>query len=245
MTSQKQYIKDGVSRFIVKSDFDRLKGKSMQASVLAAEAILKEGWTLCQGHSLPLDKVSVPYGRFMTRVPSFLVKKQSKAPDGIEFDSLEDISAAFGDELRHLKDKGVLASAAPQGQGSAASQEKPQRPVSLDDSSDPVQIALATYNVSLGSLYVFTKQPGKVFELTEMKASTAVFQHKPFFGNLEVSEVKHEELKKVRIWSKDLPVLQPATILAALQPCNSMVAEFGRAKAQHLLFQKYQELLGI
>ena len=117
MTSQKQYIKDGVSRFIVKSDFDRLKGKSMQASVLAAEAILKEGWTLCQGHSLPLDKVSVPYGRFMTRVTLFLVKKQSKAPDGIEFDSLEDISAAFGDELRHLKDKGVLASAAPQGQG--------------------------------------------------------------------------------------------------------------------------------
>ena len=67
------------------------------------------------------------------------------------------------------------------------------------------------------------------------------------FKNLEVG--KHytfatDHLKGLRLWSKAVPTLQPAATLAALQPHSSMMAEFGRAKAQHLLYQKYQEFPG-
>ena len=111
--------------------------------------------------------------------------------------------------------------------------------------SDPALIALATFkNLEVGKHYTFATDPLKVYKFESIGKDKAVLLHTPFFGGLETKEVDHKDLKGLRLWSKAVPTLQPAATLAALQPHSSMMAEFGRAKAQHLLYQKYQEFPG-
>ena len=96
MTASRQHIKDGVSKLVVKSDFDRLKAKGQVSELLKAEKLLSEGWVLAQNHGLPLDKLALPYGRFMIRVCLYILKKQNKAHGGNMFESLSDINVAYG-----------------------------------------------------------------------------------------------------------------------------------------------------
>ena len=111
MTASRQHIKDGASKLVVKSDFDRLKAKGQLSELLQAEKLLSEGWVLAQNHGLPLDKLALPYGRFMIRVCLYILKKQNKARDGNMFESLSDINVAYGKELLAMKTTGQLPSA--------------------------------------------------------------------------------------------------------------------------------------
>lgn len=83
MTASRQHIKDGVAKLVVKSDFDRLKSKGQSSDLLQAEKLLSEGWVLAGNHGLPLDKLALPYGRFMIRICLYLLKKQNKGHDGV------------------------------------------------------------------------------------------------------------------------------------------------------------------
>lgn len=99
--------------------------------------------------------------------------------------------------------------------------------------------------MEIGKYYTFATDPLKVYKFDSIGTTTAVLLHKPFFGTLERLEVEHKDLKGLRAWEKPVPTLQPAATLSAVRPSVCLMAEFGRAKAQHLLYQKYQEHLGI
>lgn len=243
MTASRQHIKDGVAKLVVKSDFDRLKSKGQSSDLLQAEKLLSEGWVLAGNHGLPLDKLALPYGRFMIRICLYLLKKQNKGHDGVNFESLDDINVAYGEELLSMKTKGVLPSTVST-EGGDDNEKEAAKPVSLQDGEDPTNIALDMYKVKVGCTYVFNKEPQKIWTLLEMKATTAVFSHQPLFGIEEQKELAHSDLKKLRLWVKPLPALQDESILKALQPCMSMKMEMVRAYAQHLLYSKYEEFLG-
>lgn len=111
--------------------------------------------------------------------------------------------------------------------------------------ADPAKIALASLkNLEVGKYYFFATEPLKVYKFESIDATKAVLLHKPFFGAPDKKEIQHKDLKGLKLWAKPMPTLQPAEALNALQPSVCMMAEFGRAKAQHLLYQKYQELFG-
>ena len=243
MTASREHSRDGVARLIVKNDFDRLKAKGAASSVLEAEKLLSEGWTLAQNHGLPLDKLALPYGRFMIRMCLYLLKKQSKAHDGTMFESMGDINVSYGEELMSMKTKGVLPSASSTKDGDEDEKEA-AKPVSLEVGENSTNIALDMYKVKIGCTYVLNKEPQKIWKLVEMKAATAVFSHQPLFGNGEQKELEHGDLKKLRLWVKPLPALQNESVVKDLQPCLSMKMEMVRAHAQHLLYCKYAELLG-
>ena len=243
MTASRQHIKDGVSKLVVKSDFDRLKAKGQLSELLQAEKVLSEGWVLAQNHGLPLDKLALPYGRFMIRVCLYLLKKQHKATDGSIFESLSDINVAYGKELLAMKTTGQLPSANSSAKAEDENEEA-TKPVSLEDGENPTNIALAMYKVKVGCTYVFHKEPQKVWTLLEMKATTAVFSHQPLFGTEEQQELAHSDLKKLKLWVKPLPALQSEVTVKDLQPCLSMKMEMVRAHAQHLLYCKFAEFLG-
>ena len=118
--------------------------------------------------------------------------------------------------------------------------------MALQANSDPALIALAHFkNLEVGKHYTFATDPLKVYKFESIGATTAVLLHKPFFGALEKLEVERKDLKGLRAWEKSVPSLQPAATLTALQPSACLMAEFGRAKAQHWLYQKYHEHLGM
>lgn len=243
MTASRQYIKDGVSKLVVKADFDRLKAKGQVSDLLQAEKLLSEGWVLAQNHGLTLDKLALPYGRFMIRVCLYILKKQNRAHDGTIFDSLSDINVAYGEELLAMKTTGQLPSASSTAENEDEDEEA-AKPVSLEDGENPTNIALDMYKVKVGCNYVFQKEPQKVWKLLEMKATTAVFRHQPLFDTEEQQELAHSELKKLRLWVKPEPSLQSERTVKDLQPCLSMKMEMVRAHAQHLLYRKYVEFLG-
>ena len=243
MTASRQHIKDGVAKLVVKSDFDKLKSKGQVSELLQAEKLLSEGWVLAENHALPLDKLALPYGRFMIRICLYLLNKQNKAHDGIMFESLGDINVSYGEELLSMKTKGVLQSTSST-EDVTENEKEAAKPVSLEDGENPTNIAMDMYKVKVGCTYVLNKEPQKIWKLVEMKAATAVFSHQPLFGNEEKKEVGHSDLKKLRLWVKPLPALQDQSIVKDLQPCLSMKMEMVRAHAQYLLYCKYEEFLG-
>ena len=124
MTSPKTFVKDGVSRLLVKGDFDKLKSKMVIGKTLQAESLLQEAWRLSQTHGMHLDKLALPYGRFMIRMALFLVGKQSKLGHEV-FDDMDAINAAFASELLMMKDKGVIEEVAPGSQSCGTKDIKP------------------------------------------------------------------------------------------------------------------------
>ena len=141
-----------------------------------------------------------------------------------------------------MKTKGMLPSAGSTEDGNE-NEEEAAKPVSLEVGENPTNIALEMYKVQIGSNYILSKEPQKIWTLLEMKAATALFKHKPLFGHEEVRELEHADLKKLRLWVKPLPALQKESTVKDLQPCLSMRMEIARAHAQHLLYCKYDELL--
>ena len=63
MTAPKNCVKDGISKLLCNSDFDKLKSKGMQEAMLEAETFLKDAWELGNSHGLETDSMALPFGR--------------------------------------------------------------------------------------------------------------------------------------------------------------------------------------
>ena len=100
-------------------------------------------------------------------------------------------------------------------------------------------------HMALNKFYSHRDNPCEVYELVEMKASTACFTHKPFFKEAITKEVQHEDLKNWRKWSKDVPALILQKTVVALQPTksNHFSVEEAKLQVQFGLHQCYKEPL--
>lgn len=114
------------------------------------------------------------------------------------------------------------------------------------ETTDAKFLAFQNYpHMALNKFYSHRDNPCEVYELVEMKASTACFTHKPFFKEAITKEVQHEDLKNWRKWSKDVPALILQKTVVALQPTksNHFSVEEAKLQVQFGLHQCYKEPL--
>ena len=232
---QRAYIKDGVSRFITPSDFTKLKQKAMLDKVKQAEELLGKGYELLQASPLTLDQQAHPMARYLTRLGLFLLNKESKGQEGKEYTSLANITDAFTAECFEMKQHGHLN--ARQAKLAEESDDK-EMPEALESCQDPIQIACKMFKLKVGSHY------GQVMKLTKVEKDSATLVYTPFFGSAGDHTLTHDDLKGIKPFTRPVPHLHSAADIAALYPSNAMVKEIARAKAQHLLYEKYLQCLG-
>ena len=238
MCSPKAYIKDGVSRFITPSDFTKLKQKAMLDKVKQAEELLGKGYELLQASPLTLDQQAHPMARYLTRLGLFLLNKESKGQEGKEYTSLANITDAFTAECFEMKQHGHLN--ARQAELAEESDDK-EMPEALESCQDPIQIACKMFKLKVGSHYTHN---GQVMKLTKVEKDSATLVYNPFFGSAVDHTLTHDDLKGIKPFTRPVPHLHSAADIAALYPSNAMVKEIARAKAQHLLYEKYLQCLG-
>lgn len=238
MCSPKAYIKDGVSRFITPSDFTKLKQKAMLDKVKQAEELLGKGYELLQASPLTLDQQAHPMARYLTRLGLFLLNKESKGQEGKEYTSLANITDAFTAECFEMKQHGHLN--ARQAELAEESGDK-EMPEALESCQDPIQIACKMFKLKVGSHYTHN---GQVMKLTKVEKDSATLVYNPFFGSAVDHTLTHDDLKGIKPFTRPVPHLHSAADIAALYPSNAMVKEIARAKAQHLLYEKYLQCLG-
>ena len=131
MCAPKQFIRDGISRFVTSGDFSKLKQKSMVVQLVAAEKLLQEAWVLCSQSGLTLDQQAQPMGRYLTRLALVLTGKGSKGAEGKVFKEMNGITDVFTEELMNMKTYGKLESQ-DQTASSTASVEKAVLPAELE-----------------------------------------------------------------------------------------------------------------
>ena len=236
----KTFIKDRVAKLLSKADIDRLKSPQLFDCITMAEKLMVEGWKLLQGTaSLAYDKKCLLMGRLMTRLVLFVVQKQSKSKEGKTYASLQEINATFGEEVVYMGEWGKLPPQTKKDEKAEA-----MTPVPMRDTTDPKFIAFRRFShIGLGKLYTEKDDPTKVFKFIEMKETTAVFCHQPFFGEKEIKEVQHLELKMWKEWSKDEPALFEKDMLLGMGPCRKLDSKADKVKSelQSMLFESFLE----
>lgn len=114
------------------------------------------------------------------------------------------------------------------------------------ETTDAKFLAFQNYpHMALNKFYSHRDKPSEVYELVEMKASTACFTHKPFFKEAITKEVQHGDLKNWKRWSKDVPALILQETVVALQPTksNHISVEEAKLQVQFGLHHSYMEPL--
>ena len=103
--------KDGMGKLLVKSDLEKLKQQTQRPQLLIAEKAFQVNYELLQKagkHQSPPGLSTM--GRALVRTILFLTKKQHKGREDHEFQSLQEIANAFGEECMAL-DNGSLPAA--------------------------------------------------------------------------------------------------------------------------------------
>ena len=91
---------DGVSRLILRSDVEKLKGPSLRASLEQAESLLRTAFDTLQkadGTFQGQENVKL-LARFFIRSGLWLCKKSGKGQESRTFESLDEIHEAFKEE---------------------------------------------------------------------------------------------------------------------------------------------------
>lgn len=201
VTAPKQLVKDRFSRIVCKADFDKLKHKKLLPEIEKVEKIMEAAWAAVEDSGLPMEKKGLAFGKFQVRLVLFLLGKELKGREGIEYASIAEINKKFSTDLLLA---GQTASTSASAAGSAA---PPQAVKSLADASDAKAIALAANKyIALGKHYV-VKNDTRVWTLFELTQDGAKLQHKPFFQSSQEMEVPHQEWKNLKAWTKVVPQL--------------------------------------
>ena len=95
---------DSISKFLVKSDLDKLKHAKIRADVKKGEDLCSLAWeTLCQGH-LQTDKKGITLmGRLLVRVVLVLTNKSGKGREQKVYNNLQEVNDTFVEELSSLQ----------------------------------------------------------------------------------------------------------------------------------------------
>ena len=241
VTAPKQLVKDGLSRMVNKADFDKLKQKKLLLEVEQVEKIMEAAWVAVEDSGLPMEKKAMAFGKFQVRLVLFLLGKQLKGREGIEYGSITEINKMFKDDLLLA---GQTVSTSASAAGSAA---PPEAVKSLADASDAKAIALAANkHIVLGKHYA-VKNSTKVWTLFELTQDGANLVHKPFFESEEKMEVPHQEWKNLKEWTKAVPQLISKEVQASMvtSTLTTLAEETARLQAQCCLFAKCQEYLAL
>ena len=100
-------VSDGVSKLIVKSDFDKMT-RSLQKQAVQMEHILREAWRQEDHHVTPERKASA-FGKLSVRMRLLLLGKQKFGRDPV-LDSFEEITKMYGEDLAGTKPEALSSS---------------------------------------------------------------------------------------------------------------------------------------
>ena len=100
-------VSDGVSKLIVKSDFDKMT-RSLQKQAVQMERILREAWRQEDHHVTPERKASA-FGKLSVRMCLLLLGKQKFGRDPV-LDSFEEITKMYGEDLAGTKPEALSSS---------------------------------------------------------------------------------------------------------------------------------------
>eukprot|EP00434_Breviolum_minutum_P025120 symbB.v1.2.022193.t1/scaffold1958.1/size138524/4 len=138
---------DGIGKLAVKTDLAALKAPAIREVLVAAEGVLKTAWdTLEKADRHQTQKGMVAMGRLMVRTALFLMKKQGKGREKVEFGSLQDIGQAFALDLDAIPVAGSsIDIPEPDAEDSQA--------VSLADCSNPKKLIQERYKLEINATY--------------------------------------------------------------------------------------------
>ena len=237
VTAPQELVKDGLSRMVCKPNFDKLKHKKLLPEIEKVEKIMEAAWATVEDSGLPMEKKGLAFGKFQVRLVLFLLGKELKGREGMEYASIAEINKKFSTDLLLA---GQTASTSASAAGSAA---PPEAVKSLADASDAKAIALAANkHIALGKHYV-VKNDTRVWTLFELTQDGAKLQHKPFFQSSQEMEVPHQEWKNLKEWTKVVPQLISQEVQASMKTSTlkTLAEETARLKAQCNLFAKCKE----
>lgn len=141
LTSTK--VSDGVSKLIVKSDFDKMT-RSLHKQTVQMEAILKEAWKQDDTHVGP-QKKAMAFGKLSVRMCLLLLGKQKFGRDPL-VETFEEITQLYAEELVGKKPEVLLTSS------SKGKKSEPVRDL-LNASSQEVAL-LQNSHLHLGGKYL-------------------------------------------------------------------------------------------
>lgn len=229
-------IIDGIGKLAVKTDLAALKAPAIREVLVAAEGVLKTAWdTLEKAGSHQTQKGMVAMGRLMVRTALFLMKKQGKGREKVEFGSLQEIGQAFALDLDAIPVAGASTDIPePDAEDSQA--------VSLADCSNPKKLIGERYKLEINATYKL-KGDDKIWTFVEITDEHGIFVHTPLFGSQkETLKLDYEELKNMKRHEKPLPALRDQSLVDSLLPHKSrfMKVEEMKAKAFMQLFEYYK-----
>eukprot|EP00435_Cladocopium_sp_Y103_P009961 s1829_g2.t1 len=244
VTSPKSSQKDGFAKLILKSDFDKLKGKKLLPNLLKAEALMLTAWEAIQKSGLPVERIALPFGKLQVRLALWLLDKEMKGREVTKYEEMKQIKDMFETELAACSTQQDSGAASASTTSSSACPGGPVKALEL--APDPKSIALAQHkHIKLNGLYIY-KGGDKVYSWQEMKDDGALLLHAPYFGNTEEMRVKLADLKFLKEWKKPRPALIADDVREQLLPSQSpmLEQEQATAQAQCALYEKHKESQG-
>lgn len=230
-------IIDGIGKLAVKTDLAALKAPAVRELLVAAEGVLNTAWdTLEKAGSHQTQKGMVAMGRLMVRTALFLMKKQGKGREKVEFGSLKEISELFAQELDSTPASGSTDIPEPEDAGDAEL-------VDLQACHKPSWIVLQRYKLEPNANYKLKGGDDKIWTFLEITDEHGIFVHKPLFGSKEETlKLDHENLKNMKRHEKPVPALRDQSLVDSLLPHKStfMKVEEMKAKAFVQLFEYYK-----
>lgn len=112
LTSKKH--SDGYQKLVFKNDFDKM-ARSLKEKTVQMEKVLRDAWVKVQDENIPAETKNMAYGRLAVRCVLYLLGKQKLGRDTLQFESMEEITTAYCNELQGKEDDDAPAPSSSQG----------------------------------------------------------------------------------------------------------------------------------
>eukprot|EP00438_Fugacium_kawagutii_P004869 Skav203385 [mRNA] locus=scaffold1379:411164:415169:+ [translate_table: standard] len=226
LTSKKHA--DGYQKVVFKNDFDRMS-RALKQQTVQMEQVLKDAWVKVQDESIPKN---LAYGKLVVRSVLLLLGKQKLGRDNVQFESMEEITTAYCNELQG-KDA--------DGEGAASSSQGPQVKDLIQATS--AEVALIQHShLKVNEQYIHQKDyADQVFTLKALTNDQCIFEHVPLFGEKIVVKAGLDELKHWKRTKKDLPQLAPEDFVAQRMVGKSgqILLGYYKAYVDYVLHEAY------
>ena len=223
-TAPKTKIQDGYARLLTRSDWDKLKGNTLQKQILGTEKKLLQAYQKVEA-SFSEAAAARAFGMLLIRCCMHLLQKQKMGREAKVFDSMDDIFEAFEVQVASIK----LPAAAPaqqpalpsssSGAGGAAQQAGL---VSLGEAYDALFLAKQKMEIAVGKHYTYQN---KLWKLREADSNQLVLELLDLFQSEEVTIETSQCWKVLRISKLPAPVFTDKALAASREPHASCSSE--------------------
>ena len=249
-------IVDGLSKLITRSDWDKLRGKKLQAPLTDMEKQLYDAWKLVDLGEVDMIRA---FGRLCIRSTLWLLGKENlccqhnlmfvyikferciaacmdlrkMGREGKKHDSLAACFALFQQEAHPGQIPAVPASA-------SSSTPTAATMLKLDDAYDPLFVAKQKVKLEVGNFYTMPSKEHKVFKLTSMDPGSLVLEWQDLFQRgQEKVVIFPEEGPKLLRPCKSVPSLLPPEKFEAQQPNVYLKQQLKETEAWVALLKAY------